>query len=180
MTSGLLLDSEYPSNLDDLNDARADEQMELFQSIVTAVRNIRATYNVDPGARIDARVKTPEGESGIVTETADGIRQLAKIDDLETGAGVTKEKGSAATPIGRFEVVVPLAGVVDLEAEARRLEGERAKIEVELARVEGKLGNEKFVNRAKPDVVQKERDKKLRLESQRDKLVESIAIIKTD
>ena len=85
-----------------------------------------------------------------------------------------------ATPIGRFEVVVPLAGVVDLEAEARRLEGEKSKIENELARVDGKLGNEKFVNRAKPDVVKKEREKKERLESERDKLVESIAIIKTD
>ena len=86
----------------------------------------------------------------------------------------------AATPIGRFEVVVPLAGVVDLDAEARRLEAEKAKIEGELARVDGKLGNEKFVTRARPEVVQKERDKKATLESERDKLVESIAIIKTD
>jgi valyl-tRNA synthetase len=180
MTQGLLMENRYPAQRDDLRDERADEQMEVFQSIVTAVRNIRATYRVDPGARIAARVKTPDGDSGIVSETVEGIRQLAKIDELQLGPDVAKERGSAATPIGRFEVVVPLAGVVDLEAEARRLEGEKSKIEIELARVDGKLGNEKFVNRANPDVVNKEREKKERLESERDKLVESIAIIKTD
>jgi valyl-tRNA synthetase len=180
MTRGLLLDNPYPTEMKELRDGDADEQMTVFQAIVTSVRNIRAQYRVDPGARIAARVKTPADGAGVVEEVAEGIRQLARVDDLQIGPDVEKEKGSAATPIGRFEVVVPLAGVVDLEAEARRLQAEKAKIEGELARVAGKLGNEKFVTRAKPEVVQKERDKKATLESERDKLAESLAIIKTD
>jgi valyl-tRNA synthetase len=180
MTSGLLLENGYPQEIPELRDEGADEQMAVFQSIVTSVRNIRAQYRVDPGARIAARVKTPDGGGRVVEETVEGIRQLARIDELQIGPEVAKEKGSAATPIGLFEVVVPLAGVVDLDAEARRLEAEKAKIESELARIDGKLANEKFVTRARPEVVQKERDKKATLESERDKLVESIAIIKTD
>jgi valyl-tRNA synthetase len=180
MTRGMLLENDYPAGIPELRDEKADEQMAVFQSIVTAVRNIRALYNVDPGAPVSARVKTPEGETEVVEETAAAIRRLAKVGDLRVGPGVVKERGSAATPIGRFEVVVPLAGVVDLAAETGRLEAEKAKIEAELARVDAKLGNEKFVTRAKPEVVQKERDKKAILESERDKLVESIAIIKTD
>jgi valyl-tRNA synthetase len=103
-----------------------------------------------------------------------------KADRVEVGPDVTKERGSASTPIGKYEVVVPLTGVVDLEAEARRLETEKAKIEQELERVGRKLGNEKFITRAKPEVVQKERDKKEQLESELEKLSESLSIIRTD
>jgi valyl-tRNA synthetase len=180
MTDGLLLENPYPSEYPGLADGAAQRQMEAFQSIVTAARNIRAQYNGPPGASIALRVRTPADQVGELEETADGIRQLARVDELQIGPEVAKEKGSAATPIGRLEVVVPLAGVVDLDAETSRLKSEKDKIEVELAKVVAKLGNEKFVTRAKPEVVQKEREKKARLESERDKLVESIAIIKTD
>jgi len=180
MTSGLVLENRYPESIDALRDSGADEQMNVFQSIVTAVRNIRAQYHVDPGARIPVFVRTPAGEEAVVTETIEGIRQLARVTDVEIGPGVVKEKGSAATPIGGFEVVVPLAGVVDLDAEIRRLETEKTKIEEELVRTDKKLGNEKFVTRAKPEVVEKEQEKKARLESERDKLVESIDIINSE
>jgi valyl-tRNA synthetase len=123
---------------------------------------------------------TPAGEEAMIEETRDGIRRLVKADELRVGPDVAKEKGSAATPIGLFEVIVPLAGVVDLEAEVLRLQREREKIEHELARVNGKLNNQNFVTRAKPEVVEKERDKKSRLESEIDKLNESLTIIKTD
>jgi valyl-tRNA synthetase len=180
MTSGLVLENRYPEPIDALRDSGADEQMNIFQSIVTAVRNIRALYHVDPGARIPVSVRTPAGQDAVVAETIEGIRQLARVTDVEIGPGVVKEKGSAATPLGGFEVVVPLAGVVDLDAEIRRLESEKSKIEEELVRTDKKLDNEKFVTRAKPEVVEKEREKKARLESERDKLVESIGIINSE
>ena len=180
MTSGLVLENRYPESTAALRDPEADEQMNVFQSIVTAVRNIRAQYHVDPGARIPVSVRTPAGNESVVAVTIEGICQLARVSDVEIGPGVVKEKGSAATPIGGFEVVVPLSGVVDLDAEIRRLETEKAKIEEELVRTDNKLGNEKFVARAKPEVVEKEREKKARLASERDKLVESIGIINSE
>jgi valyl-tRNA synthetase len=180
MSGGLLLNNAFPVENPSLADAEADEQMAVFQSIVTATRNIRAQYNVPPGAKIPLRVKTPPDGERLVKATVEGIIQLAKVDDIEIGPDVAKEKGSAATPIGRHEVVVPLADVVDLDAEVKRLETEKTKIEQDLERVDKKLGNDNFVTRAKPEVVQRERDKKSRLESEMEKLVESIAIIKAD
>ena len=180
MTRGLVLENDYPVENPALADAAADDLMEVFQAIVTSTRNIRAQYHVEPGARISLRIKTPADGAGVIEETLDGIRQLAKADRVEIGPDVSKEKGSASTPIGRYEVVVPLAGIVDLDAETSRLETERAKIEKELERVGKKLGNEKFITRAKPEVVQKERDKKVKLESELEKLLESLSIIRTD
>jgi valyl-tRNA synthetase len=180
MRHGLLLENAYPTDNPSTADPQADRQMGTFQSIVTAARNIRAQYHVDPGASIPLYIMTPAGEEAMIEETRDGIRRLVKADELRVGPDVAKEKGSAATPIGLFEVIVPLAGVVDLEAEVLRLQREREKIEHELARVNGKLNNQNFVTRAKPEVVEKERDKKSRLESEIDKLNESLTIIKTD
>jgi len=180
MTRGLLLENDYPVENPALVNTTADELMEVFQAIVTSTRNIRAQYHVEPGARIPLRIKTPAEGAGLIEETVDGIRHLVKADQVEIGPDVLKEKGSASTPIGRYEIVVPLAGVVDLDAETRRLETERAKIEQELERVGKKLGNEKFITRAKPEVVQKERDKKEKMESELEKLLESLSIIRTD
>jgi valyl-tRNA synthetase len=180
MTRGLVLENDYPVENPALVDESADSLMEVFQAVVTSTRNIRAQYHVEPGVRIALRIKTPADGDGGIEDTLEGIRQLAKADQVEIGPDVLKEKGSASTPIGRYEVVVPLAGIVDLDAETRRLETERAKIEQELERVGNKLGNEKFITRAKPEVVQKERDKKEKLESELEKLLESLLIIRTD
>jgi valyl-tRNA synthetase len=152
--------------------------MEVFREIVTAARNIRAQYRISPGAGIPLRVRTPEGGEELIEAARDGIVSLARVETLEYGPDMAKEKGAAATPVGAYEVIVPLAGVVDLDAEYDRLDGERAKIEDELSRVERKLGNEKFVSRARPEVVQKERDKQERLSTELAKLVESMRIIK--
>ena len=180
MARDFLLRNPYPVGASGLADPAADGQMALFQSIVTAVRNIRAQYNVNPGARIAIRVRTPAGGQGAVETAVDGIRQLARIDAIEIGPDVKKEKGSAAVPIGEYEVVVPLAGVVDLEAELKRLATEKARIEADLGRVSSKLGNENFVARANPEIVEKERDKQARLKTELEKLIESISIIESD
>ncbi len=177
MANGLLLNNRYPAANADFRDASSLENMEQFQQVVTAIRNIRAEYRVNPGERIAVGVHA-EGDAAIRLERMrDGIETLAKVGELTIGAGVAKEKGSAAQPLGKLEVIVPLAGIVDLDAEAQRLAKEKEKIESELASVEKKLANENFVSRAKPEVVEREREKKTRLEIERDKINESLAII---
>jgi valyl-tRNA synthetase len=180
MTDSLLLDNDYPVGNEAMADAIADERMAVFQAVVTAARNIRAQYRVNPAVRIPLRVRTPADKQHLIEPGAAGIRQLAKVDELVIGPDVSKEKGCAATPIGEFEVVVPLAGVVNLEAEVRRLEGEKEKIERELKRVGAKLANERFITRANPDVVEKERGKHARLQSELEKLIESLAITRAE
>jgi len=183
MTGGLLLENEYPRFDAALANAGVDERMELFRAIVTAARNIRAEYRVNPSAKIPLRIVTHPGSESrreAIEASADGIVQLARVDSIEVGPDVAKEKGCAATPIGDIEVVVPLAGVVDLEEEYKRLERERSKVEKDLEQVTRKLSNQNFVDRAAPEVVEKEREKEQRLRSERDKLLESMSIIKAD
>jgi valyl-tRNA synthetase len=179
MTGTLILENDYPVESAALADEAADQQMEVFQAVVTSARNIRAQYRVNPAAKIPLRVKTPPDRQNLIEQSAAGIRQLAKVDELTFGPDVVKEKGSAATPFGEFEVVVPLADVVNLNEEVKRLGKEKEKIERELELVGKKLDNENFITRANPEVVRKEREKQSRLQSELEKLNESLAITKT-
>jgi valyl-tRNA synthetase len=176
-TSGFLLDKRYPASNDALEDAGARERMELFQGLVTATRNIRALYHIAPSTRIALRVKHPAGARAELEAMDAGIRQLARVDTLEFGEDIAKEKGSASSPVGEFEVIVPLAGVADIEAEIERLSREKQKLEKELGAVAKKLANENFVKKAKEEVVEKVREKRGLLETELQKIEESLAII---
>ena len=160
MTEGLVLEASYPAPEPSLADAGADEQMELFRAVVTSTRNIRSQYHIPPGTRIPLGVRTPAGGEAALEAGRVGIMQLARVDRLDIGPDVPREKGSAVSPVGAFEVIVPLAGVIDLEEEYRRLEKEKGKIEKDLNRAERKLSNENFTAKASPEVVQRERDKR--------------------
>jgi valyl-tRNA synthetase len=177
MARGLVLENRYPRGDAAAVDADAEARMALLRDIVTSVRNVRAAYRVAPAARVPVRVQASEERAALVREAADGILRLAGAASLDVGPAVGKTKGDAATPIGDIEVVVPLAGVVDIDAERARLERERGKVEGDLAAVAAKLANEAFVARAKPEVVEREREKRVRLETELARLRESIGLL---
>jgi valyl-tRNA synthetase len=173
----VLLEYAYPRGEERDLDTEAEGRMQVLRDVVTSVRNVRAAYRVNPGARIPVRVRATEPRATLVREASDGIVRLAGVSTLEVGPNVAKEKGSAATPIGDLEVLIPLAGVVDVDAERARLTREREKVEAELSDVARKLANEGFVAKAKPEVVERERTRRERLETERSKLVESLGLL---
>ena len=180
MAKGLLLENSYPRGAADRIDEDAEKRMGLLRDVVVSVRNVRAAYRVSPGARVPVRVRASEADAAVLRAAADGILRLAGAASLEAGPAVGKERGCAATPVGDLEVVVPLAGVVDLDAERARLEKEKQRVEREMADTGGRLANESFVSRAKPEVVERERERHARLEVERAKLVESLALLALD
>lgn len=180
MTAGLVLENHYPASMEDLRDIQADSSMQVFREAVTAARNIRAQYGIGPSARIRLLIKTPPGKEAIFSPMEQGIKQLARAESVVIGAGVKKERGSAASPVGEYEVIVPLIGVADLTTETKRLEKEKQKLKADLNRTERKLANENFISKAKESVVQKERDRQALLRVELDKIIESLKIISGD
>jgi valyl-tRNA synthetase len=177
MSEGLVIRASYPVSRQGFADEEADRLMELFKGLVTSARNIRAQYRVNPGARIELRVRTPGDDSSVVSALSDGLRALTRAERVVYGPDAVKEKGSASTPVGAYEVVIPLAGVADLEAEIARLKKEKRAIEAELAGVDRKLSNREFLAKAKEEVVQKAREKGDTLRSELAKIDESLRII---
>ncbi|MCW8811879.1 MAG: valine--tRNA ligase, partial [Ignavibacteriaceae bacterium] len=147
--------SEFPEVQKELINPQADKDMEIVENIVTALRNIRGEMNIPPSKKINVMLKSNEvGERQI-----DYIKKLAKVEDLKAGESITKPKASASAIVKSSEIYVPLEGLIDLDVERQRLKKEITRLEGSLAGIEKKLSNEKFVNGAPANVVEKERAK---------------------
>ena len=136
------------------------ETFSLIQEMVRAIRNIRAEYKVQPGHAIPATIS-----AGARQETMESQRQtfvsLAGIDPegldvVEKPLPPSEERITLV--VAPVEISLPLAGLVDVEAERERLEKELAETEAQIKRLE-KLLASPFADKAPADVVQKEREK---------------------
>jgi valyl-tRNA synthetase len=147
--------SEFSKVNKDLINPQADRDMETVKNIVTALRNIRGELNVPPSKKINVLLKSNK----VKDRQIDYIKKLAKVEDLKSGENITKPKASASALVKSSEIYVPLEGLIDLDVERQRLQKEITRLEGSLAGIEKKLSNEKFVNGAPADVVEKERAK---------------------
>eukprot|EP01024_Parvocaulis_polyphysoides_P068816 TRINITY_DN83_c1_g2_i1.p1 TRINITY_DN83_c1_g2~~TRINITY_DN83_c1_g2_i1.p1 ORF type:complete len:441 (-),score=51.61 TRINITY_DN83_c1_g2_i1:187-1509(-) len=143
-------------------DEVAVRQFECLQGIVRSIRQAREEYNVEPGRKISATLLIQD------TELKDGISQesntitlLAKLnqDGLQIVSGL--ENGAAkqdgvieAVVTEGVEVIIPLAGLIDVEKEQQRLDKQKNKIQKSLEPLLNQLQNEKFMSKAPTDKVQ--------------------------
>ena len=145
----------FPKVKKELINPRADREMETVENIVTALRNIRGEMNIPPSKRINVLLKSKE----VNERQIDYIKKLAKVEDLKAGENITKPKASASAIVKTAEIYVPLEGLIDLDVERQRLQKEITRLEGSLAGIEKKLSNQKFVNGAPAEVVERERAK---------------------
>ena len=125
--------------------------------------------NVPAAARTDlAVVGASEQTQGRLDRNNTAIGVLARVDNIRLEAVVPS--GSAQIIIGEATMALPLAGVIDFDAERARLEKEIARVDGEISRLDKKLGNEKFIAKAPEAVVQGERDKRGEYAGDREKL----------
>jgi valyl-tRNA synthetase len=131
--------------------------------IISAIRNIRAQKNISPKEVLT--LVTPTELPAVVV----------KLANVELAIGAEKTAGSASFIIGTTEYSVPLEKFINVDEEIKKLEAELAHQEGFLRGVMGKLSNERFVQNAKPEIVELERKKKSDAESRIATLKEAIA-----
>ena len=153
-------------------DAEAERQFALVQAAITAVRQIRAEYGVEPGAQVRALLSDLSEEARRAFEAERRtIERLAKVSELRLDGSPTGAGANAVLPDGTA-VFVPLGEVLDLDRECGRLGAELERIEQSIQGQRAKLANQQFVARAPAAVVARERDKLAALEEQRRTLAE--------
>ena len=143
----------------------------MVQGIVYSIRNIRGEMNIPPSKSIDAYIKSSE----VKKHQIDYIKKLAKVENIITGKDVQKPDASASAVFSNSEIYVPLKGLIDLDVERQRIEKEINRLDGSLKRLEKKLSNEKFVNNAPEDVVEKEKIKQRDWARKLDKLNELLS-----
>jgi valyl-tRNA synthetase len=154
-----------------LYSAQAEADFARIQEIVRGVRNVRSEYDVPAGKRIAAHVSA--GDFAPVIE--ENLAVIATLARLERGAVVVAPElpapGKAATLAqGGVTVYLPLADLVDLEAERRRIQGEIENVDKQVQRIEGMLQNPGFVDKAPAAVVERERTRLAELQERRGQL----------
>ncbi|CAK1242288.1 valine--tRNA ligase [Fructobacillus tropaeoli] len=150
----------YPVYQESLANAEAAASFKSLQDLIVAVRNIRAEAKAPMSKPINVIIKvTDPALKSIFNENADYIDRFVKPESLTIDTDVTVPQLAMSQVITGAEVYVPLAGLIDIEAEISRLQGEADKFQKEVARANGKLSNEKFVNSAPEKVVAAEREK---------------------
>ena len=158
--------SEYPKADESLINIKAEKEMKFIQDIITAIRNIRGEMNIPPSKYISAFIKT----SGTHDYQLEYIKKLARVENITVDIDIEKPNASASAVIKDAEIYIPLEGLIDLDVERNRLQKEITRLESALVGINKKLTNEKFVQNAAPDVVERERTKKKDWETSLEKL----------
>ena len=121
------------------------------------------------------RIKAVDQAPDILNRGLIHIQGLAGVESVEIAEDAERTRDSATAVVGELEVYV--LGVIDIEKERARLNGQIKKLNGTLEGVRKKLGNEKFLSRANPEVVAKERSKLADMESQLGTLNENLAAL---
>ena len=163
--------------------AQVDEQavadLEWVKQVIDAVRNIRGEMDISPKVPLNVLVKNASAED--TRRFAENEAFLAALAKLETVTFVAEGKETPASVtalIGELELLIPMAGLIDAEAELARLAKQLEKAKKELDKVSGKLSNERFVSNAPEAVITKEKAKQAEYQTTCDKLNEQIETIK--
>jgi len=155
-------------------DAQAEREISLVMQAIRAVRNARAQLRIPAGQRLEALVET-NGLQNAIEGEADVIRALSRVEPLRILSGDSTQANPArgiTLVVNPLVVRLPLEGVVDLAAEARRLREERDDCQRNLDRVSALVSNPNFRAKARPDVVENEEARLKTLEERRQRLNE--------
>jgi valyl-tRNA synthetase len=135
-------------------------RMEFIQETIVAVRTMRAELGISPAKQMACILRPADAAQLVLLEqNRQMFEVLARLEKLDIGQQLDIPKASASSVVQGCEVVVPLAGSVDLVSELARLDKELARLGKELVAVQMKLANPSFMERAPAEVVERERER---------------------
>ena len=167
--------ADYPQVRSVRSAPDAESEMDVVMQTIRAVRNIRAQLRIPAAQRLEAAIET-NGLRTVVEEEREAIRVLARVEPLRVLDGDAAQSAAGVSLVVNPLVVrLPLAGIVDLDAESQRLDQELENTRRNQERVEQLLANANFVSKARPEVVEKERERLHSLTEQRERIEDIIA-----
>ena len=150
----------YPQPDTDRIDSAAEADTRWLQMVITAIRNIRGEMGIPPSRELEVFLHNGNADDQRrLTENRLFLCKLAKLSSLTWLEPEDSAPPSATQLVGEMEILIPMAGLIDKEAEIGRLSKEIGKLRQEAQRCEGKLKNPSFAEKAPAAVVDKEREK---------------------
>jgi valyl-tRNA synthetase len=155
----LLLES-LPESSDFAADIEANDEIEWVKAFISGLRQIRGEMGINPGKRLSVKLA---GSSAADRRRADEhgayLTTLGRLEKIEVVDETTTVSGTATALVGRMRILVPLAGLIDLDAELTRLTKQRQQAQADLDLCQTKLANSQFVDNAPAAIVTKTQDR---------------------
>lgn len=177
-TSALII-AKYPVYEEAMSFSKEAEEMKLVFETITSLRNVRQSFNIPTSATVDVEIRAEGKEKEIFTEIEAYIRRLAKVNNItyaEMNAPTPPK--SAAAVVSASKLVVPLADLIDLDAEIKRQEKKLEKLTNEKNSLEGRMKNEKFVANAPKELVEQTNARIAEISAQQEVIMDLIASLK--
>ena len=148
----------FPQSDESKVDEAAVKEMEWVKQFILGIRKVRSGMDIAPSKALPVLLQDMSAEDQLFLSNNElFLQKLAKLESIQQIGDDAPE--SATTLVGSMKVLIPLAGLIDKDAELARLDKEIGKLEKTLKSVEGKLSNPNFVDKAPADVVEKEKAK---------------------
>ncbi|GGI70260.1 valine--tRNA ligase [Shewanella gelidii] len=152
------------------------EDLEWVKQVIVAVRNVRAELNIAPSKPLNALLRSvSEQDKARVEANQTFFTTLAKLESMTILADGDTAPMSTTQLVGEMELLIPMAGLIDVDAEMARIDKQLEKLAGEFKRIEGKLSNQGFVAKAPAAVIEKERAKQAECQRDMEKLNEQKA-----
>jgi valyl-tRNA synthetase len=150
----------YPQYDDSQVDEQAQTDLEWVKQFIVAIRNIRGEMDISPSKPLPVLLKNVSAEDKRrLADNEQFLSALAKLESIQALANDEEGPASATAVIGDMSLLIPMAGLIDKDAELARLSKAIEKLEKDVQRTEGKLSNESFVSKAPAAVIDKEKAK---------------------
>jgi valyl-tRNA synthetase len=153
-----IMTQSYPEPHPENVDQQAIDEMQWVKDFIIGARQIRSGMDIKPSQPLPVLLQdTSDKDRELCSTYGATISALARLESIDFVGAEAPE--SATALVGNMKLLVPMAGLIDKDAEMARLDKEIEKLEKDIQRTAGKLNNDSFVSKAPDAVVQKERDK---------------------
>jgi valyl-tRNA synthetase len=161
----------FPVFDENKHDQAAKDDIEWVKSFIVGIRNIRGEMDIPPSKPLPVLLRNVSAvDQSRLENIGSYLAKLAKLESVSHLSKGEKAPASATALVGEMEILIPMAGLIDKEAELARLNKAAEKIEKDAQRTKGKLSNESFVSKAPALVIEKERAKLVDMEMQLSKI----------
>ncbi|MEA1050241.1 valine--tRNA ligase [Lamprobacter modestohalophilus] len=150
----------YPTTDSALDDAEAEAEIRWVQQFILGVRRIKGEMNIAPSKQLPVLIaNAQERDRQWLEQARPYLDFLARTESVRLLNDEAEAPESAMALVGAMKILIPMAGLIDKDAEIKRLDKEITKLSADIERIETKLTNPSFVDKAPAAVVQKERDR---------------------
>lgn len=159
--------SEFPQYSETMSFAKEAQEMELVFDTITSLRNVRQSFNIAPSVKVDIEVRATKDEKPIFEEIEAYVKRLARVENITYGdVDATVPPKSASAVVSASQIIVPLADLIDLDAEIARQQKKLDKLTNEKKSMLGRINNPKFVANAPKELIEQTNDRIAEIEVQ--------------